>query len=274
MKIINGVTEDAQFGSDLAEIANQLTVDETANQLVIAEIVNQLNLIENKTFNDFLQNTFDPWTFNAINGGTRNVATSEPKHPGVWNISSSASANSGGSFSINNTCMVLSGGEKTTIIFKTAPQILDVKRMTGFLSSNSATAPQYGAYCDITDGVIKGATVNNGPASYTATTYTLAANTWYRLVIEVNSDATQVTYTLYADDSDTILWQDTLSTSIPTGALGQADVCYMVSPSSATVIGYIDYMDIVLPRARRIKTADALSILDAMTDAGATWEVE
>lgn len=197
-----------------------------------------------------------PWVNSAISSGTIGVLAPIPKHPGVLSYSSHASnANSGYCFITEGSTFLLGGGEKTTIIFKTPASLTGVTRRMGFHDSASVSAPTDGVYIKMDADTLTGQTINNTTGSTTATNYTVSTATWYRAVIELNADATLAIFTLYADDSTTVLWQDTLATNIPTATgrnVGHGDVCTLASPSGATAIGAIDYMDIVLPNARRV----------------------
>jgi spore coat protein U-like protein len=224
---------------------------------VAASAKSALAEIANKVSCEFLVATdnLKDWYGYHIGNGTKQVSASSAKHPGVVEYKSSAAVGSGYMYYTEQLAILLGGGEKTTIVFKTAATIAGVTRRMGFLDT-SLTAATDGVYCKIADGVITGQTASNSTVSTTATNYTLSAETWYRLVIQLNEDATAATFTLYADDSDTVLWTDALSTNIPTEAgrnLAQQDVCYFTNPDETiTSIGYIDYMDIVLPNARRV----------------------
>jgi len=77
----------------------------------------------------------------------------------------------------------------------------------GFMDQASPTvAVIAGLYLDISEGVITGKEVTSSVMSTTLTSYTEALNTWYRGVIELNEIGTVATFTLYGEDSDTILW--------------------------------------------------------------------
>jgi hypothetical protein len=122
----------------------------------------------------------------------------------------------------------------------------------GFHNSVDHNAPTDGAYIKIAEGVLTGNTANNSTLSATATNYTLSADTWYRVKIELNIDATLATFTLYEDNTNTVLWTDTLSTNIPTTrTVGHGDVCTN-SVSEVAVIGKLDYVALYLFKRRII----------------------
>ena len=216
--------------------------------------LDSLQNIKNRTYNDFLSTSAIYWGSTSILTGTITQVSGIQLHPGIIGYTSSTTANSGYRCITSQTSTLLSGGEKSTIIFKTATTLLGVTRYMGFHNTLDLTAPTNGVYVKIADGVLTGNVANTSVISTASTSYTVEANTWYRLVIELNSDATSATYKLYADNSATVLLETTLSASIPktTGKeIGHGDVC-TYSGTSAVTIGYLDYIDIILPNARRI----------------------
>jgi len=191
-----------------------------------------------------------PWQNTAISSGTVAADIANMLHPGFVVLSSSASQNSGYRYILATTAITLVGGENTTIVFKTAPTLTGVTRRLGFHNTFNSSEASDGAFAFIADGVLKGRAINSSSASDTDTTYTLAADTWYRLVISLNADATAVVFTLYADNSTTVLWTAKLSANIPKNRqTGHGDVC-TYGGTSAIVIGSLDYMDAFLPSAR------------------------
>ena len=145
------------------------------------------------------------WQFNSINSGTYVSYSGGAKHPGVIRFGSSGTANSGYCLIIaqSQPPVVLAGKDKSAIIFGTCT----VFRWMGFMDQASPTvAVIAGLYLDISEGVITGKEVTSSVMSTTLTSYTEALNTWYRGVIELNEIGTVATFTLYGEDSDTILW--------------------------------------------------------------------
>ena len=193
------------------------------------------------------------WYGAALAGGSVVIYdTLLPKHPGIGLFMSSTSANSGYKYRTESYAITLGGGEKTTFIFRTPAIQTTITRYMGFADSPDHSAPTDGVYGKILDGVLTGQASNNSVVSTTGSNYTLAANTWYRLVIELNDNATLATYTLYADDSDTVLWSDTVAANIPTARnTGHGDTVSS-SGTTAVTLGYLDYMDIELKNIRRV----------------------
>jgi len=221
----------------------------------LASITNQVAALNTQTLTtDFLDNTYFIISA-AINGGAMGTAISEVKHPGVFQIASSASANSGARAITHSNSIRLSGGEKTTIIFKTPANLTGVTAVMGFCDTLDAIAWADCACIKINGTTLTGETESNNAGSTTGTSYTVAVDTWYRVVIEVNADATSVSFKLYADDSDTLLWSNTLTTNIPTAAgreLHYVITAIMASPTGTTVLLLIDYLNIQFTNSRRV----------------------
>jgi hypothetical protein len=218
----------------------------------LEEVIAQQEQITNKQWNDFITTSTHPWIVNSINAGTWSGFGSILNHNGIRTYSSSANANSGYFITTNTISFILMGGEKTTFIFKTPLSQASITRRMGFHTTQDSNSPTDGIYAKIVNGVIAGETSNNNEKSATNTTYTLSADTWYRLKIELNQAKTLVTYTLYADNSDSVLWTNTISTNIPTArVVGHGDVVTS-SGTTAIALGQIDYMDIIIPNARKV----------------------
>jgi hypothetical protein len=100
------------------------------------------------------------------------------------------------------------------------------------------------------DGVIVGKTANNSARSTTGTSYTLVTNTWYRLRIEVNSDATLVTFSLFSE-AGALLWSDTLNSNIPTAAGRETGHGIVATNSGTTAVAMVDvdYLNLWISRA-------------------------
>lgn len=258
------------FGNPLSKLAQMIKSTHPGEPVTVESEIRRidseqdataaaLSAIAKKVSTDFIsRNTQEnAWSANAINGGTVVAGDATVLHPGIAIYKSHESnANSGYRYFTDIYNILLGGGEKSTIVFKTKATLIGVKRRIGFQDSTSETNPTDGVYCEIANGVLTGKTANNGTLSTTSTSYTLAANTWYRLKIELNSDASLATFTLYEDNTNTVLWQNTLSENIPTGAArwcGHGDICILASPAAATEIGTIDYMDLEFPNSRRLE---------------------
>ena len=189
-----------------------------------------------------------PWTSSVSNNGAISINSSSANgnHFGVYQYVTGTTFGAVCMLQINFSYFKLTGKEKTTIIFKTGTVVDLVERITGFHNAGK------GVYCKTVDGIIKGTTVDDNGTSETATSYLLSVSTWYRLEIKMNNDATLAIFTLYADDSDTILWTDVLSENIYKAyGVGYLDRCEYKAIGSYTRLSDVDYIDVVLPSLRK-----------------------
>lgn len=190
------------------------------------------------------------WVITAINSGTSPVSNvGNPNHPGIISLKSSTTANSGYGFTTAATAFLLAGGEATELIFVVASGLSTTTCKFGFMNTYTITAPVDGAWINIANLVLDGRTSSNSTSSTTGTTYTLTANTWYRMKIVINSDATRVDYYLYAENG-TQLWTNNLTTNIPT-TTGR-DVGHGViatdAGTTATALMSLDFMNLYIDR--------------------------
>ena len=193
------------------------------------------------------------WQGAGVNSGTIAVAASTAKHPGVAAYLSHASnADSGYRYTTDATSILLTGGEKSTAIFKTAATLTGITRRIGYHNTSTVTAPTDGAYGKIsTDGTLTGNVTKNNSITSTASSYQLLVDTFYELKFEINAAGTVTTFTLYQDDSDTVLWTDTVTAALPVVAVRHCDIATLASPAGAAIIGLIDRLEFT-PAARRI----------------------
>lgn len=206
---------------------------------------------------DFLQSagsliSYPPWTILARNSGTWITATGSALHPGIVELSSSTSANSGVYITIHTAALLLAGGESSAL-WHMPKTLAGTTRHHGFIDSNSVTDPTDGAWIwqDPATGIIYGRTRSNSVGSTTGTGYQLVTNTWYLEKIVVNADATQVDFYLY-DEAGALLWTDNLTTNIPTAAGRELGHGVVVTNSGTTAVALddIDYLSILIPDRR------------------------
>jgi hypothetical protein len=86
-------------------------------------------------------------------------------------------------------------------------------------------------------------TANNSTRTTSATVHTATVNTWYRVVITLNSDATQVTCEVF-NDSGTSQGSQSNTTNIPTASGRETGHGFIYTNSGTTaVLGfYLDWM--------------------------------
>ena len=189
------------------------------------------------------------WVRVSVNTGTNSVVTGTVTHPGQYKETSSTTANSGAFIGTSINSVLLGGTETTELIF----QVLTTANTTvrfGFGDTQSITAPVDGAWINIAGTTLDGRTSSNSVSSTTGTNYTIAATTWYRAKVAVNSTATQVDFYLY-NEAGTQLWTASLTTNIPTAAGREVGNFYIATNSgiSAVDLLLVDYISFVITRA-------------------------
>jgi len=197
---------------------------------------------------------FDPFYGAVVSSGTINAPNAgliTTHHPGVVRARSSTTTNSGYWIGANAGMFLLGGGEAFEAVFNITTLTNGTFRL-GFHDATTSADAVDGAYLEVAStGVGTGKTASNSTRSTTATTYTLSAGTWYRLVIAVNSGATSVAYYLY-NDAGTQLWTDSLATNIPTasGRETGAAIIGTNSGTSATDLYHLDWVAVYFSTAR------------------------
>jgi hypothetical protein len=193
-----------------------------------------------------------PWDFAVISSGTQAKIAGEANHPGILRISSSTSANSGGYVEAEATSFLIDGGEQFECVFE--PRVASNTNTTirmGFLDSLASTDETDGVYFELPAGslAIVGKTANGSTRSTSATIATLVVNTWYKVKLVVNTDATLVTFYVYGDDG-TLLGSQSLNTNIPTTATHETGngIIATNSGTAATLLAYFDYMSVYMTR--------------------------
>jgi len=156
-----------------------------------------------------------PYQLSALTGGTITV-TSYKNHPGVFQVSSAAGANSGYViWAAQQAGILLSGREHFELIFNPA-SFTNVFHRFGFLDILTAIPVVDGVYFEYNgSGVLTGKAANNSSYVTTASSFTLSTGTWYRATIDINEDATIVVFRLY-DSLGNVLWSDYILSGIPT----------------------------------------------------------
>lgn len=189
-------------------------------------------------------NAVDPFIGVAVVSGTTNQPNVvDENHPGVLRILSSTSANSGYFIGTNTAQIRLAGGEALDVIFY-IDTLAGTTARFGFFDSATIANPTDAAMIEVdSSGVATGKTFSNTVTSSTGTTGSLSQATWYRARIELNANATQVTFTIY-NMSGGVVWSASLTTNIPTGAGREtgAGAIMTNSGTSAITLGHLDFM--------------------------------
>jgi hypothetical protein len=192
-----------------------------------------------------------PWYTAAIASGTFTEALGEKDHPGICRLLSSINANSGYRITVDLSSLLLSGTEETIIVFRPLTLAGTTLRL-GFRDNQTSADVVDGVYLEMSqvggiDGVIVGKTSNNSARSTTGTDYTLTTNTWYRLSIAINSDASLATFSLYSA-ACSLLWSDSLSTNIPTARNTGHGIVATNSGTTAVQLIDVDYINLSIDR--------------------------
>ncbi len=159
----------------------------------------------------------------SMGGGTAVISpTTSANHPGVIIIRDSTTLNSGVRIMPDVTAVLIGGGEQITCVFQQNTSRTTAVSRIGFFDNTSViVSPQDGAWLEMigngANATLTGRTRVGGTVGTTATSYAVSLDTWYSGEIIINSDATLVTFKLFAENG-TLLWLETLSSFIPTTA--------------------------------------------------------
>lgn len=198
-----------------------------------------------KIYTEFFQidvDLNDPWAGAAIGTGTRSSIDGTTNHPGIIRFISAAALATGYQFSTNNNCFIIGGAEHSEFIFKTPADMTNIVVRMGFCDVPASGACTDGVYLELIGDELDGRTRNNSAGGSTATHFHVAANTWYRGKLAVNSDATLVTFALYTCTDGIIRWTSTLAANIPTARVTGHGVSGFVAPNDPKTIIDIDMM--------------------------------
>ena len=206
-------------------------------------------------YSDFLvgNTAMYPWTGAALVSGALSTGAGEVNHPGVESFRSAAGANSGYRYTTDSVPFVIGGGESTEFIFQTDKTSATCVYM-GWLDTQTVTVPSDAVMLFIDSNTvtgtqgIRGVTHSGVNASTTTTEYVPVASTWYRGKIDINSAATLATFTLYNCATGAQLWQDTLSTNIPTATTGHGFVAVNKGGGTLTFPVTMDFMSLSIDR--------------------------
>lgn len=182
----------------------------------------------------------------AVASGTMAFVNSLDEHPGYMTITSSTTTNSGAQSFLfgSQASMNFQGGEVYECIWqpKVASNTATTTRL-GFLDTITSTDAVDGAYFEVPAGsfAVVGKTSNNSTRTTSATIATIAVNTWYRFRINVNRNASSVTFSIY-DANGALLGSQTNSANIPTAA-GREFGAGFISTNSGTVATLLSWLD-------------------------------
>jgi hypothetical protein len=184
-------------------------------------------------------------------GSSLSPLAGEPDHPGIWQYTSGAAVSGGCLRSYINSIRI-AGNTRISICFR-VPTLANTSLILGLSDGATAVVANNLIASYLTTvgvpGVLRGACNAGGAGpTYTGTSYTILAATWYRLTIEVNAAANSVLFSLYSA-AGALLWSDSVAATIPTAA-GQEVALHLGGTSSGSVAFLdIDYYEVWIARA-------------------------
>lgn len=187
---------------------------------------------------DFINGSFDikPLFFTSAGSETSVQKSDEANHPGIIKFYSTA-GNAANRYSIIGSNWIL-GGEIVEIIIR--PLIATSNLYLGLMD---ATLPiTNGIWIDINGTTLTGKTKSGASTSTTSSSYTISANSWYRLRVKLNSSGNQADFYVY-DMAGSLLWSSSLTTNIPIGSLGLGffHAVYTAGASDIVDVDWISY---------------------------------
>lgn len=194
----------------------------------------------------------DPFTGAAMVSGTTNTVASTSvlttKHRSGVLTRSAAGAFSGGRWQTTLSGYLIGANQVFEAVAQVPGSVASRTVTLGFTNQNSGVADTsaHSLWLEINNLTVKGvASRFSNASSTTATTYTLSSGDtdWYRFKIVTNPDWSTATFYVY-NDSDTEVWTDSLSTTLPntstsTAAVGMTAIS---RAGGATELLNLDYM--------------------------------
>lgn len=197
---------------------------------------------------DFLGTTtgvISPFFITALLSGTSSLRTSELNHPGIYDIQSVATINSGFVYRLSDNIALLKGDERGVDIFKVQSNTDTVIR-GGFHDSISVADPVDGVFYEITNGAVVFRTMNNSLNTNSSTITTLTVGNWYKFITRVISSSL-VTLEIY-DGTNSLLFSTNIVTNIPTvfpRTTGRAFGAWRTTATAGRILD-LDYIDVTL----------------------------
>jgi len=165
--------------------------------------------------------------------------------PGQIYMRSNTTGGGGYYMSISTNSFVLSGGEKTHLIFR-MPTLINSTFRFGFIDSTIVVTD--GVYFDFSEGNCTGRTENNNAMSITSTDYALNTTAWYNAYITI-INTSYVSFELYDSPQTTLLWNDTLTTNIPsTTGRETGHGLHTLNSGVSQYIVYLDFIELEIDR--------------------------
>ena len=192
-------------------------------------------------------------TGTAVSSGAIQQRSAEPNHPGIVALRDSTTANGGYRIMTDVTAFRIAGGEKFVCSFQVRSARATTTSYMGFFDSTTNVAPTDAACFVITANgstiTMIGRTRANNTATDTVVTFNPSINTWYTGIIEVNSNASSVNFSIF-NESGTNVYSQNLA-NLPTAAgreTGAGVAAYESTTDAAADILHLDYLRIELNR--------------------------
>lgn len=192
-------------------------------------------------------------TGTAVSSGTVTAIAAVPNHPGIIALRDSTTANGGYRIMTDVTAFRIAGGEKFVCSFQVRSARATTTSYMGFFDSTTNVAPTDAACFVITANgstiTMIGRTRANNTATDTVVTFNPSINTWYTGIIEVNSNASSVNFSIF-NESGTNVYSQNLA-NLPTAAgreTGAGVAAYESTTDAAADILHLDYLRIELNR--------------------------
>ena len=192
-------------------------------------------------------------TGTAVSSGTVTAIAAVPNHPGIVALRDSTTANGGYRVMTDVTAFRIAGGEKFVCSFQVRSARATTTSYMGFFDSTTNVAPTDAACFVITANgstiTMRGRTRANNTATDTVITFNPSINTWYTAIIEVNSNASSVNFSIFNESGTNVYSQDLAN--LPTAAgreTGAGVAAYESTTDAASDILYLDYLRIELNR--------------------------
>lgn len=184
-----------------------------------------------------------PFTLTAISSGTFNIApaVADVLAQGTLLLRSSATANSGVRIATTQPVISANGLAFRAILY--LPTLTTRTLRVGYHDATTVTDAVDGAYFEITSLTVVAKTSSNSTRTTSGTTFALTADTFYVFDIEYVS-ATSVRFRVSQLSNGTLVYDQTISTNVPSG-IARAFVPSLVvtnSAATATNLALIDYM--------------------------------
>jgi hypothetical protein len=210
------------------------------------------NLFWEQEFLTASASVFDPFLGAAVSSGTIVAQNGIKDHPGIVSLRDSTTANGGYTITTDSNAISIKGNETSTFIFTDVTTKTNTTTILGYTDSKSIVRPTDGCFLHLKNHVIKGTCINNSIAANTTTSYTIPSRTrWYKGYIETNVGATSVRFSLYNSTTNLLIWNNTLTTRIPTATgreTGWGAQSFQPTTDAAADIIYLDYMSLSMKR--------------------------